>query len=156
MKKILTISLSLLVCLTLVVGCGNKKGKEEENKKQEEQKENSTAEVQGDYKVTDVKITSSGATSIVTGKITNTSDTEKNVHISLYMTDSKVGKLLGIVETDMFEFKSNEEREFELSIVGDYTQADTFEVRAREKETYIEANPDEGFIEEPTEEIVIE
>lgn len=155
MKKILIISLSLLVCLSLVVGCGKKKDKDknkDDNNKQEVQKENSTAEVQGDYKVTDIKITSAGATSIVTGKITNISDTEKNVHISLYMTDSKVGRLLGIVETDMLDFKPNEERFFELSIVGDYTQADTFEVRTREKSVYVEPVPEENIVEDSQQE----
>lgn len=141
MKKIISISLLLLVSIALVTGCGKKKdtNKESENKT-EEQTKNSTAEVQGDYKVTDIKIKSEGATSIVTGKITNISTLEKNVHVSLFMTDSKAGKLLGIVETDMNALRPNETRDFELSIVGDYSQADTFEVRTREK--FISVNPE--------------
>lgn len=146
MKKIISISLLLLVSFALVTGCGKKKDTNKDNEnKTEEQTQNSTAEVQGDYKVTDIKIKSEGATSIVTGKITNISTSEKNVHVSLFMTDSKAGKLLGIVETDMDALKANETRNFELSIVGDYSQADTFEVRTREK--FIPINP------EPTPEV---
>lgn len=134
MKKIISIFILLLFGLALVTGCGKKKEtiKNEENKA-DEQTKNSTAEIQGDYKVTNIKIKTEGATSIVTGSITNISSSDKNVHISLFMTNSKLGRLLGIVETDILDFKPNETRDFELSIVGDYSSTDTFEVRTRDK-----------------------
>ena len=140
MKKIVIAFSTLLVLMTLTgCGCSKKEKKENQNNENlteiESQVQNGTAEEQGDYKVTNIKIKEVGAQSVVSGKIVNNTNEVRSVKLTLIMSNSESGVMYGIIDGDILALEPKEERDFSLSIVGDYSNVDNFEVRTSEINT---------------------
>ena len=140
MKKLVIVFSTLLVILSLT-GCGCSKKDENENGKKENlseiesQVQNGTVEEQGDFNVTNIKIKEVGAQSVVTGKIINNSNGVRSIKLTLMMSNSESGIMYGIIDGDILALEPKEEREFSLSIVGDYSNVNSFEVRTSEINT---------------------
>ncbi len=138
MKKKLSILLvSVLVFAATGCGCENKtKATETENNDGEqtiqEQVKNETKEDQEDMKVTDIQINEYGASNVVTGKVKNNKSNTRNIELTLKMYNSESKRLLGKVKTELKDLKGKEERTFEISIMGDYTTVDKFEVEVKD------------------------
>ena len=152
MKKSLVVMITFLLMLSALTGCScQKKGNENVNVDEngntlnedgvpvnengeplseiEQQVKNGTEEEQGMFTVTDVKIEEVGAESVVSGKVTNNSPIDTSVRVNLMMTDSESGRLFGIVDIDVEDVKSGETKDFSISMIGDYSEVNNFEVR---------------------------
>lgn len=133
-NKILYISL-LLLSLTLITGCGKTKKQNKvtptpspETEKPENKIKNETPEDQGDYLVQNVKLEIHGAESVITGTVTSKVESQRSIVVLLKMMDTETGRLLGIANVDVNELNPGETREFSLSMVGDYSDVDYFDV----------------------------
>lgn len=139
MKKKIIFGLLTLVLFTSMTGCGKTKKKAENNpvkdetKKIDEKIDNGTVEQQGDFIVQNVKIEELGASSVVSGTITNKSDSVKSVTVLLKMIKMSTSQLFGIANIDIDEINAGETREFSLSMVGDYSNVDYFDVTINER-----------------------
>lgn len=151
MKKIgLILLTSLFIFTATACGCENKKNNNNVNENNnntnvednqnnqndqditiEEQVKNETQEVQEDVIISNIKISEYGASNIVTGVVKNNRNEVRNIELVLKMYNSSTSKLLGRVSTTITEFQPNEERNFEMSIMGDYTTVDKFEVEVK-------------------------
>ena len=136
MKKYAIAGLVGAILLLVIVYFGfirKSNKKDETNIPIEEKVKDGTSKKQGDFIVEDVHIQENGAENVVTGDVTNSGATTKSITIVLMMTDSKTGRLYGIQNIDVNDLKPKERRNFSLSIIGDYSNVDTFEVRINEK-----------------------
>lgn len=138
MKKKLIVMTTFLLMLTALTGCScQRKDKDNESVNEngeplsqiEQQVKNGTEENQGDFTVTNVKIEEVGAESVVSGQVTNNSSKETSIRVNLMMTDSDSGRLYGIVDIDVENVKAGETKDFALSMIGDYSGVNNFEVR---------------------------
>ena len=136
MKKKLIVMTTFLLMLTALTGCScqrknkdNESGNGEPLSQIEQQVKNGTEENQGDFTVTNVKIEEVGAESVVSGQVTNNSSKETSIRVNLMMTDSDSGRLFGIVDIDVENVKPGETKDFTLSMIGDYSGVNNFEVR---------------------------
>ena len=138
-KKLLIISLMTLIFTA--TACGSKDKAKEENTNTntpenkivedipiEEQVQNKTEQVQDEISFADIKISEFGATNIVSGKATNNKSEVRNIKLNLKMYNSAANKLLGRVSTELYDLQPGETREFEISIMGDYSIVDQFKV----------------------------
>ena len=140
MKKKFLFSLLVLSLIIGLTGCGKKskdnpeqKPTTEEPQTIEEKMENGTVEQQGDFVVSNVKIEEFGAESVVSGTITNRSSNTKSVTVLLKMLNTSTSQLFGIVNVDIDDINPGEMRDFSLSMVGDYSNVDYFDVTVIEK-----------------------
>lgn len=141
-NKLLILLISVLVFTVTGCGCENKTNNNDdisqeqtnnvEDKTIEEQVKNETQENQEDITFSDIKIREFGASNIVSGKIKNNRSETRNVELTLKMYNSSTSRLLGKVKTEVKDLKASEERIFEISIMGDYTTVDKFEVEVKD------------------------
>lgn len=133
-NKIIHISL-LLLCLILITGCGKSKKENKpqatptpETERPEDKIANETEEDQGDFLVQNVKLDIHGAESIISGTVTNKTEVQKSVKVLLKMMNAETGQLKGIANVDITDMTPGETREFSLSMVGDYSKVDYFDI----------------------------
>lgn len=128
MKKGIKYSLLLLLIMSLfVTGC-KKSNKKNETTIDDKTVTNETKKNQGDLVFNDIKIAKKGATSYITGNVKNETGTEKSFQLQLVMSNATSKRVYGRVETQIDNLKDNEKRDFSISIVGDYSNVDSFEV----------------------------
>ena len=128
MKKGMKYSLLFVLVISLLVtGCG-KSNKKNETTIDDKTVTNETKTNQGDLVFNDIKIEKKGATSYITGNVKNETGEEKNFTLELVMSNSTSKRVYGRVETQIDNLKDNEKRDFSISIVGDYSNVDSFEV----------------------------
>lgn len=139
-KKIVIICAAIIILIiagvvTWLILSNNKK--EEDNKgssNNPNQSENDignkvkdvTEKKQGYLEFSNMKISSSGSNNIISGTVKNTGDNaSKQIEVRLKNKDN--GRTYGTSKTTI-DINKNEEKEFELTIMGDYSLVDTFEV----------------------------
>ncbi len=128
MKKGLKYSLLLLLVMSLLVTGCKKSNKKNETIIDDKTVTNETKKNQGDLVFNDIKIEKKGATSYITGTVKNETGNEKSFQLELIMSNSSSKRIYGRVETQIDNLKDNEKRDFSISIVGDYSNVDSFEV----------------------------
>lgn len=123
--------LTIFLLLFLVTGCGKEKEEENNNNgpKEEENLNNNTDNTQEGMQFTNIKIEKVGATSYVRGTVENKSGSDQTFKLQLVMSNKDSKRVYGRVETTIENLKNNEKRNFEVSMVGDYSNVDTFEVK---------------------------
>lgn len=140
-KTIIAIASSIVVLILLIVVCVllSHPAKPTEEKKEANQEniaekvKNVTKEKQGDFIVKDISIKKPNSQNVVSGTVTSKASETKSITIELTMTDSESGKLYGIQNIDVDDIQPKETRKFSVSIMGDYSHVDTFEVKVSEK-----------------------
>lgn len=128
MKKGLKYSLLLFLVMSLLVTGCKKSNKKNETTIDDKTVTNETKKNQGDLVFNDIKIEKKGATSYITGNVKNETGNEKSFQLELIMSNSSSKRIYGRVETQIDNLKDNEKRDFSISIVGDYSNVDSFEV----------------------------
>ena len=132
MKKSLKYGLILLFTITFLTSGCKKSNKKNETTIDDKVVTNETKTNQGDLKFSDIKIEKKGATSYITGIVKNETGKEKSFQLQLVMSNSESKRVYGRVETQIDNLKDNEKRDFSISIVGDYSNVDSFEVVVKE------------------------
>ena len=112
------------------------KDKDDNNKKQpeipvrtpiDEQLKDKTELSQKGYTFSDISISSSGATNIITGSFVSENDADKvNLELKLYNSTTK--RMLGESSAIIEDIVKGEKKTFEISIIGDYSTVDEFKV----------------------------
>ncbi len=125
-KKMMYGLLVFLMVSLLITGC--KKSNKKETIIDDKPVTNETKENQGDLKFSNIKIEKKGATSYITGTVKNGTGKEKSFQLELIMSNSSNKRIYGRVETQIDNLKKDETRDFSISIVGDYSNVDSFEV----------------------------
>ena len=87
---------------------------------------------QGDILIEDISIVSLGASSVVTGTVTNEGDV-KTFNLELNMYNSETNRLLGQSGVNIENLANRETRDFEITIVGDYNVVNNFVLRVIER-----------------------
>ena len=114
----------------------------------EEKVKNGTALKQGNYELKDLKISSSGSLNKVTGKITNTTNNTRSAELKLLMSNATKAQLLGTSTIVIENIAGNDTKDFEISLVGSYSDIDTYEIRVND---YVAPATQEVQTTEPTE-----
>lgn len=125
-KKMMYGLLVFLMVSLLITGC--KKSNKKETIIDDKTITNETKENQGDLKFSNIKIEKKGAISYITGTVKNETGKEKSFQLELIMSNSSNKRIYGRVETQIDNLKKDETRDFSISIVGDYSNVDSFEV----------------------------
>ena len=86
-----------------------------------------TTLTQGDFVLSNISFSSEGAANVARGSIKNNGSSNK-VSLELKMKDSTTGRLVGTATEIIEGFGTNETKAFEISIIGDYTKANEFEI----------------------------
>ncbi len=87
---------------------------------------------QGNYELKDLKISSSGSLNKVTGKITNTTNNTRSAELKLLMSNATKAQLLGTSTIVIENIAGNDTKDFEISLVGSYSDIDTYEIRVND------------------------
>lgn len=132
MKKNLLLILTITLMLLLVTGCGKPSEDNNDNVNNppgEKELEDTTDNTQNGMQFSNIKIDKIGATSYVRGIVENKSGKDQTLKLQLIMSNKDSKRIYGRVETTIENLKVNEKRNFEISMVGDYSNVDNFEVK---------------------------
>ena len=86
-----------------------------------------TESTQGNYELSNITIVSAGASNIVRGNVKNTGSAG-SVELQLKMYNSKTKRLMGTSNYKIESIGKGETKNFEISIIGDYSGSDQFKV----------------------------
>ena len=129
-KFILFIFIIILVILiSLIIFFINNKNDEDITNTPEIQKlvKNQTEDKQGQIELKDVNIQSIGSNIIVKGKVINEGSMIRRCDVALNLYNNEE-QLKGRQDILIENLQSNEEREFEISIMGDYANLDNYKI----------------------------
>lgn len=129
-KFILFIFIIILIIIISVIVFFIKKNNTRENATTTEiQKlvENQTENKQGQIELNDINIQSIGSNIVVAGKIKNEGSLIIRCDLTLNLYNEEE-QLKGRQSVDIENLQSNEEREFEISIMGDYANLDNYKL----------------------------
>lgn len=132
-KKMMVILICMSI-LCIMVGCKQQTPKEnntatDNNTKNITDIKDETEQKQGDLLIHNIKLNANGASNMITGKVKNEGSDTLGFTLVLNMYKKDHNKLVGTAQTNIKKLQPNAEKDFNISITGNYKNINKFSVK---------------------------